>query len=293
MTNELKEIALEIDSELYAEGFVATGAEYAIEFATRLLAALPKPEPVAKIVRNSAGQIRTFDMDGDAFDISQYVGVLLYTAPVDQSARIAELEAEVAIEQANGKHWADAYSKWVESDVSAKRLIDQSQRIAELERQNAELRKDAERYRFIREASEWMCGTREAFGECGELSHDRLDEAIDAALAEWSSSHDPELEAKIRAEFEQAMEDWLAHDDWQFADREAAWKFFFLAGRASVLDGMEQVACPTCHGNGTVWKTVRHGESDYEDFEVDCSLCDASGYIYRLPPQLQEEKEKM
>ena len=30
-----------------------------------------------------------------------------------------------------------------------------------------------------------------------------------------------------------AIADWKSNDDWQFADKEAAWKFFFQAGAAS------------------------------------------------------------
>lgn len=30
-----------------------------------------------------------------------------------------------------------------------------------------------------------------------------------------------------------AISDWKSNDDWQFADKEAAWKFFFQAGAAS------------------------------------------------------------
>lgn len=48
-------------------------------------------------------------------------------------ARVAELEASVAVEAANGKHWAAAYSKWVQTDEAAKKLIEQEERIAGLE----------------------------------------------------------------------------------------------------------------------------------------------------------------
>lgn len=92
----------------------------------------------------------------------------------------------------------------------------------------------------------------------------------------------PELEAKIRAEFEQAMEDWLAHDDWQFADREAAWKFFFLAGRASVLEQMEPMAYIQKHPFGNYLDIIWNGK--YFAAEGD--------KLYRLPPELQAEKEK-
>jgi hypothetical protein len=38
-------------------------------------------EPVAKIVRNEAGQIRICDANGDSFDMSKYVGASFYTNP--------------------------------------------------------------------------------------------------------------------------------------------------------------------------------------------------------------------
>ena len=34
-------------------------------------------------------------------------------------------------------------------------------------------------------------------------------------------------------DFERAVEDWKAHDQWEFADKEAAWGFFFMSGRES------------------------------------------------------------
>ena len=34
-------------------------------------------------------------------------------------------------------------------------------------------------------------------------------------------------------DFEQAVEDWKAHDQWEFADKKADWRFFFMAGRES------------------------------------------------------------
>ena len=37
-------------------------------------------------------------------------------------------------------------------------------------------------------------------------------------------------------EFESAKGDWYAHDEWRLADREAAYKFFFLAGAAAMRD---------------------------------------------------------
>lgn len=42
-----------------------------------------------------------------------------------------------------------------------------------------------------------------------------------------------------RDEFEKAVYDWKSHDEWQFADTEACWKFMFNAGRASVIDSQQ------------------------------------------------------
>jgi hypothetical protein len=38
-------------------------------------------EPVAKIIRNSAGQIGMFALNGDHFDMRKFIGAKLYTAP--------------------------------------------------------------------------------------------------------------------------------------------------------------------------------------------------------------------
>jgi len=37
-------------------------------------------------------------------------------------------------------------------------------------------------------------------------------------------------------EFEQAKEEWLSHDEWQYADRDACWKFFYAAGQAELAE---------------------------------------------------------
>ena len=49
--------------------------------------------------------------------------------------RIAELEEEILIERSNGDHWRDAYSKWVNTDESARRLIELQDQLATLTRQ--------------------------------------------------------------------------------------------------------------------------------------------------------------
>ena len=53
-------------------------------------------------------------------------------------ARIAELEEEILIERSNGDHWRDAYSKWVNTDESARRLIELQEQLANAEQRVAE-----------------------------------------------------------------------------------------------------------------------------------------------------------
>ncbi len=51
--------------------------------ATKLTEALlqPEPEPVMHILRNTSGQIYSVGADGDAFDMSKFVGERLYVHP--------------------------------------------------------------------------------------------------------------------------------------------------------------------------------------------------------------------
>ena len=46
------------------------------------LATLRKGEPVARIVKNEAGQIRIVNADGSSFDMSKHIGADFYLAPV-------------------------------------------------------------------------------------------------------------------------------------------------------------------------------------------------------------------
>lgn len=90
------------------------------------------------------------------------------TAPL--LARIAELEAA---NEAFGKR-----QEWWNA------------RMLELEQQLEEARKDAERYRFIRDKAQWLDGVPQAIiwrndGHAQEIcAEDELDEAIDAAMKE-------------------------------------------------------------------------------------------------------------
>ena len=59
-------------------------------------------------------------------------------------ARIAELEEEILIERSNGDHWRDAYSKWVNTDESARRLIELQEQLAAAQLNNKLLRKALE-----------------------------------------------------------------------------------------------------------------------------------------------------
>ena len=52
--------------------------------------------------------------------------------------RIAELEEEILIERSNGDHWRDAYSKLVNTDESARRLIELQEQLAKAEQRVAE-----------------------------------------------------------------------------------------------------------------------------------------------------------
>lgn len=85
-------------------------------------------------------------------------------------ARIVELEAS---NEAFGKR-----QEWWNS------------RMLELERELEELRKDAERYQFIRNKAQWLDGVPQAIiwrndGHAQEIcAEDELDEAIDAAIKE-------------------------------------------------------------------------------------------------------------
>ena len=59
-------------------------------------------------------------------------------------ARIAELEEEILIERSNGDHWRDAYSKWVNTDESARRLIELQGQLAAEQLNNKLLREALE-----------------------------------------------------------------------------------------------------------------------------------------------------
>lgn len=57
----------------------------------------------------------------------------------------------------------------------------------------------------------------------------------------------------MNEEFENTKGEWYAHDEWQFADREAAYKFFYLAGAAAMCEKMRGDTClmAECMFNGS------------------------------------------
>ena len=53
-------------------------------------------------------------------------------------AKLAAAQEEILIERSNGDHWRDAYSKWVNTDESARRLIELQEQLAKAEQRVAE-----------------------------------------------------------------------------------------------------------------------------------------------------------
>ena len=52
--------------------------------------------------------------------------------------QLAAAQEEILIERSNGDHWRDAYSKWVNTDESARRLIELQEQLAKAEQRVAE-----------------------------------------------------------------------------------------------------------------------------------------------------------
>ena len=53
-------------------------------------------------------------------------------------AQLVAAQEEILIERSNRDHWRDAYSKWVNTDVSARRLIELQDQLAKAEQRVAE-----------------------------------------------------------------------------------------------------------------------------------------------------------
>jgi hypothetical protein len=55
--------------------------------------------------------------------------------------------------------------------------------------------------------------------------------------------------------------------------------------------------CETCNGHGFVMHSVRHGESDFEDFEQECPVCDGAGkapkHVQDLQARYQEVRSEL
>jgi hypothetical protein len=55
--------------------------------------------------------------------------------------------------------------------------------------------------------------------------------------------------------------------------------------------------CKTCNGHGFVTYSVRHGESDFEDFEQECPVCDGAGkapkHVQDLQARYQEVRSEL
>jgi len=64
------------------------------------------------------------------------------------------------------------------------------------------------------------------------FTQDQLKQAYAAGQASKQEIISAQTRKMGMPKFEQAKEDWMAHDDWQYADRDACWKFFYSAGQS-------------------------------------------------------------
>ena len=69
--------------------------------------------------------------------------ILKATKPLED--QLVAAQEEILIERSNGDHWRDAYSKWVNTDESARRLIELQEQLAKAEQRVAELEAEVER----------------------------------------------------------------------------------------------------------------------------------------------------
>ena len=107
-------------------------------------------------------------------------------------------------------------------------------------------------------------------------------------------------------DFEQAVEDWKAHDQWEFADKQAAWGFFFMAGRESKqrenemdphIDGVVPVQMTDAERgflNGMLIGNLRRIYAAYDDEGNDLSALPAraADEIERLRGPIADEYEE-
>ena len=78
-------------------------------------------------------------------EVANYVDELERVVSLDSSlidelrAKLAAAQEEILIERANGDHWSAAYSKWVNTDESARRLIELQDQLAAAQEENGRL----------------------------------------------------------------------------------------------------------------------------------------------------------
>ena len=80
-------------------------------------------------------------------EVANYVDELERVVSLDSSlidelrAKLAAAQEEILIERANGDHWSAAYSKWVNTDESARRLIELQDQLATAQEEITRLEK--------------------------------------------------------------------------------------------------------------------------------------------------------
>lgn len=73
-------------------------------------------------------------------------------------------------------------ARFIKDQLGTSPLAERDARIEELERELAEARKDAERYRWLRDEDNWGDDTGNRWAILGELTHGEFDNWIDAAM---------------------------------------------------------------------------------------------------------------
>ena len=137
LTDEMKEAALRVAGEMpcccnhvdVSEGVCWSQSEL-LEFAERLLAALPKPEPVAEI------GFYGFQWTQHGFNSYTPKGTLLYTAPPHQDTaaieqRVVEACAKVCLDRAKIEK-SKAVSLRYSGEIAMAQMYDQNSEQAEL-----------------------------------------------------------------------------------------------------------------------------------------------------------------
>lgn len=134
LTEEQKEIALNAIRSEFSSDDDVKAAMFCIE---RFLSAMPNSDPVAEVVRNSAGQISLFSPSGDMFDVYKYVGCAIYAAPLIPQ----DVTFPVILDEER--------SKYVAREVKyEEKLQDYKAQLAESQAREAKLRKSLESYKW-------------------------------------------------------------------------------------------------------------------------------------------------